>query len=834
MVEINRATTLTSDTQLSGFRAQIAYIGYSCLLILCALFIDWLHIESNYSLYKITYLLTGAAFFHAMLPARYRVFLFPVLFVLSLGLVFSLKMGLIIVCAIALFLAILIPSYSLKIKLSLLLPLVAILMFIHSYPFHVKYWSGIYPITVVLGSLFMFRTVSYLYETTISTEQVPWIQRLNYFLLAPNLAIPLFPVVDYKTFHRSYYNIPAIAIYKRGLNFIVLGIVQHCIYKLIYHNFYVFPDRIESLYELLQFLWSEFSLVLRPMSIFHISIGFICLFGYNLPDIFNNLFLAESFIDLWRRINIYWKAFISKIFYFPIYLRLKHAGVPAAMFITTFTCFFISWHLHSWQWYWIKGYYPITAMDALFWLIFGLMVAIEGTQQAKKGGQSSTSNLFVASLRILLVMLTMSCLWSLWTSPSVGEWILLFSNIHFAPIDIKNAVLLLAIYGVIVCIKWYKSNEQSGSTRPPWGLYACFGLLMLLMNTRLMTYMEQHYHWNIEIAKTVRPNPVDMVYAERGYYDNLLNGNNFLHNTASTADPSWAKTVYPQVINFTDHIVRKEFLPNKHVQYQGVTFTTNEYGMRDLSYPLQKPDSSYRIAIIGGSYEAGQGVDDKAVYQAIVEDRIAKQTTVSNGGKQKAMELLNFSGPGYMILQQYAILKNKALKFHPDAVVLYVYTGEEKRLLQNFSALIVNDHDLDYDFLNDFKKKYQLDKFETTSEIIKRATPGYEALNEWCFGQIEALCAEQHIVPIVVFEPTLGDTVSTVEYDYLKTLSLAHHFSFWDMRGIYDNLDYLAVSLNDWDLHPNAEGHKIIANKFYHLLLSNRNDLGLTIKEKAK
>ena len=831
-MEVNR---LTNNTQLSGAKDWIAFIVCICSVALCSVFIDWLHIESNYSFYKITYLLAGASVVNAILPVRLRVFLFPLCFMVSLWLIFSIKMALIIAGCMTVFLAIIIPSFSIKIKLSLLLPLVLALICVHSYPSHMKYWSGIYAITVVLGSIFMLRTVAYLYETANSTEQVPWIQRLNYFLLAPNLAVPLFPIIDYKTFTRSYYNESAIAIYKRGLHLIVLGLVQHCIYKLIYHNFYVFPDRIDNLFTLLQFLFSEFALVLRPMSIFHISIGFICLFGYNLPDIFNHLFFADSFIELWRRINIYWKTFITKIFYYRIYLRLKHANVPSAMFLTTFICFFISWQLHSWQWYWIKGYYPITAMDALFWLIFGLMVAVEGTLQAKKSGQNGKqiSNSFIASFRILLVLLTMSCLWSLWISTSVGEWILVFSGIQFSMLDTSHALfLLMAIYTLLVAIKYYNTTAIGSSQNNNWLLYACFVALMLVINTRLMPFLEKKYQWNLEIAKTVRPNPVDMVYAERGYYDNLLNGNNFLHNTASTSAPSWAKTVYPQVLNFTERIVRKEFLPNKKITYNEVTLTTNEYGMRDKSYSLQKPDSSYRIAIIGGSYEAGQGVDDKAVYETVVEDRLAQNATISKDGVPQKMELLNFSGPGYLVLQDYPILEHKIVPFRPDAVVLYVYTDERNRFLQNFTGLIQKDHELEYAFLNDFKKKHQLDKFQSTSELAKRANTGYEELNEWCFTQIEKLCVAEHITPIVVFEPALGNTFSQVEYDYLKSVSLKHHFKFWDMRNIYDNLDYLSLSLNDWDLHPNAEGHKIIADKFYGLILSNQKDLDLTIKEK--
>ena len=63
--------------------------------------------------------------------------------------------------------------------------------------------AGIWPI---LGSMFMFRMMVYLHDMRTGIAPFgPW-RALAYFFMLPNPFFPLFPLVDYKTFNRAYYN----------------------------------------------------------------------------------------------------------------------------------------------------------------------------------------------------------------------------------------------------------------------------------------------------------------------------------------------------------------------------------------------------------------------------------------------------------------------------------------------------------------------------------------------------------------------------------------------------------------------------------------------------
>ena len=63
--------------------------------------------------------------------------------------------------------------------------------------------------------------------------------------------------------------------------------------------------------------------------------GMLHLFGYQLPETHHHYLLATSFTDYWRRINIYWKDFMVRIFFNPVVFRLKRWPQPAALAVAT-------------------------------------------------------------------------------------------------------------------------------------------------------------------------------------------------------------------------------------------------------------------------------------------------------------------------------------------------------------------------------------------------------------------------------------------------------------------------------------------------------------------
>ena len=181
------------------------------------------------------------------------------------------------------------------------------------------------PVWPILGSMFMFRLIVYLYDLRHDPGLASIPRSLSYFFLLPNVCFPLFPVVDFKTFCRQYYDDDRHRIYMVGVQWIFRGVVQLILYRLVYQMLVLDPAAVETIADLGQYLLWPYLLYLRVSGMFHIVIGMLHLFGFNLPETHHSYFLASSFTDFWRRINIYWKDFMMKVFYYPAYFALQEA-----------------------------------------------------------------------------------------------------------------------------------------------------------------------------------------------------------------------------------------------------------------------------------------------------------------------------------------------------------------------------------------------------------------------------------------------------------------------------------------------------------------------------
>ncbi|MFT7625397.1 MAG: hypothetical protein ACI9WU_004588, partial [Myxococcota bacterium] len=255
---------------------------------------------------------------HALVPARLRPAVFVVLSLAAIARVLGVEAGAALVAAGLGLIGIVHLPVRPVLRVILLLTAGGVLAWLRASDDAGTVWELALP---VLGSMFMFRLIIYAYDNARPGRSVdPW-QRLAYFFMLPNVCFLLFPVVDYKTFVRSWYAADAYATYRRGLALMSRGIVHIVLYRAVYH--YLVPDPVEvtGLGQLAWFMATTYGLYLRISGQFHIVVGVMCLFGYSLPDTHHLYFMATNFNDLWRRINVYWRDFMVKIFYYPVWFR---------------------------------------------------------------------------------------------------------------------------------------------------------------------------------------------------------------------------------------------------------------------------------------------------------------------------------------------------------------------------------------------------------------------------------------------------------------------------------------------------------------------------------
>jgi hypothetical protein len=144
-----------------------------------------------------------------------------------------------------------------------------------------------------------------------------------------------------------------------------------------------------------------------------------------MPETNRKYFLARGINDLWRRINIYWKDFMVKIVYFPAYFKLRKLGTPRAELLSTLLVIVVTWLLHAYQFYWLKGQFHLTVTDGLFWAILGFFMLVNVWFEykfKKRLPAAGWQGRVKYGLQVLATFSFMAMLWSLWSANSLSDW----------------------------------------------------------------------------------------------------------------------------------------------------------------------------------------------------------------------------------------------------------------------------------------------------------------------------------------------------------------------------------------------------------------------------
>jgi D-alanyl-lipoteichoic acid acyltransferase DltB (MBOAT superfamily) len=708
-------------------------------------------------------------------------------------------------------------------------------------------WIGsvaAYQAVSVVAGLFMFRLILFLYESRhLKTAVSAW-QKIAYFFLLPNLVFMIFPVVDYKTFIRSHYSRPAADTYAKGLRWVFAGLLHLMIYRLIYQYALPGPDEVNSPGSLVSFLVFSYALIIRLSGIFHLSVGIICLFGFDLPRTFNNYFLSSGFSDLWRRINTYWRDFIMRAVYTPIYLRFKQR-TAATLFVTVLLVFVVNWFLHSYQWFWVRGDFPVHSTDMLFWGIFGFLVACNSViamrakpVKAKPG--FSWADSARQSLKIMGIFSFMCLIWSLWNSPSVGAW---WSLIRVgasgtaaewgrvvAGLGIGFAGLLAGHY-VHSELKRRKKLTPLGFRSTSAAFTASGVVVCALALPSVSTAIGQQLSVDVAPLVTDSLNRRDAELLHTSYYEDLIAANGLNSRLweleekkkGKTREDGWEGILETGTGVPTDTIVEHRLLPGRTLNFKGAEFTTNEHGMRDRSYSLEKPPNTYRIALLGGSIVMGSGVEGHETFENVAEDRINAE-----GSWDQNLEILNFAMGGHYTINQIERVREIVDAFQVDAVILFLHEGpddwmEAKRNAK--TALRIHDKGLlsGYPVINellDSAVRAQASGLPEAQAIRRIARPLFESV----LDEFVKLRDERNIYLAVDYIDTLYESAKSEQSfsRWLAGVLRKKDIPFWNNSTIFTDAIRTSTTLNSksdlwirsWDKHPNANGHEIIAESF--------------------
>lgn len=700
-------------------------------------------------------------------------------------------------------------------------------------------WSkAIWPL---LGSMFMFRMVIYFYDLRHRKAPVSASHSLAYFFMLPNLAFPLFPVVDHSTFCRTYYEEDQYRIYQRGLRWILMGVVHLLIYRYLNYYWVIGPENVDSTKTLVQYMATNYLFILRLTGQFHIAVGSLHLFGFNLPRAMDRFMLATGFTDFWRRANVYWKEFIQKVFYYPAYYQMRKFAPTPRLVLATVVAFVVTWFFHAYQWFWIRGSFRVAAPDILFWFLMGSLVLSNSLYEMKHGRkraiQKRTANMNEIANRAVRaagMFIVMMVLWSIWISTSFEEWVTMLADANLTPLGILGALAaILGVFGLVVFVyeTWPvlkdDARERAHSfVRIATPVSVGIVVLFLLVQPRFYFRLGPSASYLISDLRTNRLSERDEDLLQRGYYENLANVGSFtseLSQLYAQRPDDWEPLVETGAVRFTDDLLRYELLPNLDGSFKNAEFSTNRWGMRDQDYEQTPAPGTYRIAMLGASVEQGSGVIHQETFEYLVEKRLNRDQP---NPKFNRYEILNFSVGGYRILQQLVVLEKKVLSFKPTVLAYVAHPTEDGRLFTEtkYAPETVDPSQIPYDGLRQILERAGVDRPMRTRRVRQQLEPFRDDVKLWALTEMVKVCRENGILPVLVLLGNVNMERNEELAEPLLRVGEQSGFIVLDLLDVYDAARSQGVYLKvaPWDNHPNPRGHGLIAERLYDELLKNQ------------
>jgi alginate O-acetyltransferase complex protein AlgI len=691
----------------------------------------------------------------------------------------------------------------------------------------------------VLAAMFMFRLVIYLYDVSTSKQRPALSQSLSYFLLIPNACILFFPVIDSKTFWRKYYDEDAIGIYQRGIRWMGRGIIQLLLYRFVDQLVSLRATDVFNGSDLIQYVVANSFLYLKVSGEFHLFVGLLLLFGFNLPETNHRYFLASSFTDYWRRVNIYWKDFMMKVFYYPAFFKLKKFGQTQALVLATLWSFAVTWAFHLYQTWWIKGSVSFTWPDGLFWGILGLLVVANALHEMKRGRQRklggggyTLKSAAGLCLRTAGTFAIVSILWSLWSTPTLGQWLHIWSLadrhslgwgilvllgvmiatviFEILPLGLVGNSLLPVAPGYAMSARFKRDVLQCALP-----LLAIFVIAMPRVQARLTAAPLQPYRDALAVGDRLGA----AGGAGRGYYESLTavdDGAQQFWESARLSPVPYAYVGADPVRPVADFRFR-ELIPNVHEQAYGVDFQTNKWGMRDRDYDLAAPAGTLRMALLGSSHVMGYGLESKDMFKYAVEGKL--NTEHSADGH---FEILNFAVNGLSPLGQITVLQNRVPQFHPQIILFVAHMLDFDWVNRDVPRALREHVPIPYDFLNQILAKARVTGRTNDSLASDRLYPYDAQMLEFCYARMVDQCKAIHAAPVLVYLPAPMElTLPRSEMDEQLALARQAGFIVIDLSHIFDGLDPNGLMLPEGMHHCNARADAIIADALYKQLVSD-------------
>lgn len=745
---------------------------------------------------------------NGFLPPAYKPYVFPALFLAISFYVFSSANAIILFLALSVISFVLISGLQWIYKLIFVIVVFIGLFLLQSGRLQIGSFNYAVPF---LASILMFKVIIALYEFKYNNTVADKPASRSYFFSFQQLFFPVMPIVDHKHFLNGRDQKQVFFNQDKAVTQFVTGIFLFSIYKIVNQEFSPSVYNISNSADLMLYIISKSIILFKLVGVFIFSVGFFSMFDINLPSSFGFFPLASTFRDYWKDVNRFWRDFILKIIYYPLFFKLKKSkfiGKGILLIVITFmsSCFF-----HFYQLYWSTGYFKFKMTDVLYWLLLGLLVFYSGYRFEKQMNQPPVKEsgflTFVRrSFSVLFVQVVMNFLFFIWTTESIGEVVFLIKQgCKFS----VTSLLLLFIYWLIFCCGIVIKDAITKTKQTYIKIVSIFRYGFLGTVLLLYCFKDPQNSLTRELFTADYLTVNQHESNEEGYYTRLMASNS---NSKMGKEGNIRVSPLSKISFSSNTVLRQELMPSQSIRFNGTVISTNKLGLRDKEYDLEKGTGITRVAILGASYEMGTGVNNNEVFEGIAEEWLNK----FSGRK---FELLNFGVPMYSVIQNAYVLEHKASPLKPDMAILFSHTGEEQRLCNNVTRLVKEGFTFDDVFINFMLENAGIEKRMSALEIKYRLKPHMNRLFDYLYKKMVAFCENNRIKPVWVFLPTTNEVIADDNrINNLKDLAKNAGFETYSLKRIYSNYSKESITVSNVDPHPNALGHVLIAGGVYQII----------------
>jgi hypothetical protein len=433
----------------------------------------------------------------------------------------------------------------------------------------------------------------------------------------------------------------------------------------------------------------------------------------------------------------------------------------------------------------------------------------------------------------------MSCLWGFWTSPTFEDFRVMLRAATFRPIDVVAvAGTFVTVALIAYLVRRFSLGAPSELAAPPrWQHPMVVAALPLALvwvagHPRLEGHVPSQVQAIVQQARAAELNKTDAERLQRVYYEKIVGVNRFnsqlweVYARAATnqepedvlvGDDVFDTTADAGVKRFHRDALEFSLKPLYQGTFKGARFSTNRWGMRDREYSQAPSTGTRRIAVLGQSYTMGAGVNDGETFETLVEDRLNREWSPKTGLKYEA---LNFAASTYGLLKHALILQNGRVGQFQPQVVLVVGNPAERWLMAREVGRLTRKKIEPPGPVAGWLDEAGVNGQMPAREIERHLQPHLNDLARWAFESMAAEVRQMGAQPVWALIPMPNEQTreTTEAVKILNSLAVDAGFLVIDMQDVFAGHDRKSLILNEADNHPNAEGHRIIAERLYREL----------------